>query len=438
MYVFDFKTVYGLPHLLSKQGQNIIKTLEALNASTLIIENDYIDKYYMIDYSKFHSRSFNAPPRETVRLHFFRNKPFSNDSDLDKFLLECDEKKIKPLNDNYIGFVVVKPIENKSGHKIIGRTIIDPYVEKGRENITYQVVKKTASLFGVPLTVKGLPYQTQDTMVCACATVAIWTALHPLDELFHFPTYAPCEITEIAVKTPSTFRSFPSSSLSLEQMISFFKSQGLDVESLRIRNDRDELIVESDFIERAIKAFLYCNLPIIATLTLKKTGEEDSYHAVAISGYKNDESGKIIELYVHDDGIGPYTITTPVGDLSSWTNQWITEQKCSEVLLDRLIIPIYPKIRLTFTKMQNVFQEYIKKNKHPDELSLCLFLIQVEEYKECLLKSNIENKIEKLKKPFPKFLWIVRGKYKEYPLFDDIYDGTSVFPKQIDNVNYTY
>ena len=293
MYVYSFGSVNKLSYLSSKQGQNIIKFLSKLNASTVVVEEEYIDKHYLIDYSKFHSRSFNAPPRETTRLHFFRNTPFSKDNDLKQFLLKSNDKKITALNNNYIGFVVVKPIKNQSGHRIIGRTILNPYVENGKHNMKFQVVEKHSSLFGIPLRVESLPYQTQDTMVCACATVAIWTTLYPLNKLFHFPIYSPCEITELAVKTPSTFRSFPSSALSLEQMICFFKLEGLDVEPIRIRNKNDELIVTPDFIENAIKSFLHCNLPIIATLTLKRDGQGDTYHAVVISGYEKDKKDKI-------------------------------------------------------------------------------------------------------------------------------------------------
>lgn len=438
MEVYDFEEISKLSYLSSKQGKKLITFLKKLNSSTFIVEENYIDTYYMIDYSKFHSRTFNAPPRVTTRIHFFRNKPFEKDSDLTAFLKKGNGKNIEALNGNYIGFVVVKPIKNELGYEIIGRTIIDPYEDSEKQNIKYLVVKKHSSLYGIPLDIQGLPYQTQDTMVCACATVAIWTSLHPLNKLFNFPIYSPCEITEKAVKTPSTFRSFPSSGLSLQQMIYFFKTEGLDIEPLRIRNFKQELLVSATFIEDAIKAFLHCNLPIIATLTLKQDDKEDNYHAVVISGYKKDSKGQIKEIYVHDDGIGPYTETKPIDNLGSWSNDWLTDGKKNEILLDRLIIPIYPKIRLTFAKIHRIFEEYKEKAKNVEDLSLDLFLTQVEEYKEFLLKFPIKNKDKTLKKPLPKFLWVVRGRYKKYPIFDDIYDATSVFPEKVHDIEYVY
>jgi hypothetical protein len=44
--------------------------LEYLNAKTCILEKEYIDKDYLIDYQKFYCRSFEKYERFTKRIHF--------------------------------------------------------------------------------------------------------------------------------------------------------------------------------------------------------------------------------------------------------------------------------------------------------------------------------------------------------------------------------
>lgn len=58
----------------SPQAQYIIDYLiDTLIAKTCIIENEYVDKDYLIDYSGFFARSFERIERFTKRIHFFSN-----------------------------------------------------------------------------------------------------------------------------------------------------------------------------------------------------------------------------------------------------------------------------------------------------------------------------------------------------------------------------
>ena len=55
----------------SNQARYIYKYAKDINANTVVIEDHYIDKDYLIDYSKFYARSFDPPSTVTKRLHFF-------------------------------------------------------------------------------------------------------------------------------------------------------------------------------------------------------------------------------------------------------------------------------------------------------------------------------------------------------------------------------
>lgn len=132
----------------SHQAEYLIRYLADLDAKTCVLEDKYVDKDYLVDYQKFYSRSFDEEKRFTERIHFF--------------------------------------VEDFSTTKF----------EESLEN--YDV-----SLFGIPLSVSSLPFQVQDQGVSACATIALWTALHPLADTYGIPRLSPAEITELSTSFPS-------------------------------------------------------------------------------------------------------------------------------------------------------------------------------------------------------------------------------------------
>ena len=50
--------------------QYIFRYLDG-KCKTVLIEKEYIDKDYLIDYSLFYSRAFQEVPRFTQRIHYF-------------------------------------------------------------------------------------------------------------------------------------------------------------------------------------------------------------------------------------------------------------------------------------------------------------------------------------------------------------------------------
>jgi len=115
-YVLSVKDFYDKVGR-SQQAENILNYLLVnLDAQTAVIEFKYVDKSYLIDYSKFFSRSFEDVDRFTKRIHFFSNL-FSQEE------FECAVKENKEdikdtkglLSDliaNYLGFVVIKPLRD--------------------------------------------------------------------------------------------------------------------------------------------------------------------------------------------------------------------------------------------------------------------------------------------------------------------------------------
>lgn len=424
--VFPFSPHHILELLKkSNQASYLIQYLQNLEAKTCILEEEYVDKDYMIDFQKFYARSFEKIGKFTKRIHFFNEK--FDEKDFQKALESNDKEVINTLERSYLGFTVVKPLRDANGNKLIGRTLLKTYPEEVDDEMRIFIKKKyTASLFGIPLEIESLPFQAQDQGVSACATIALWSALHPLSDIFEIKRDSPAEITEIATSVPSSsLRKFPSSGLTSEQMINYIQSLGLDTEVIRQMDER--------IISIAIKAYINANFPLIAGLRLEKNGKVYK-HAAIISGYRCDKRGNIKELYVHDDQIGPYSRVKPSNNgFKHWDNKW-KDYGCNFIEVEKLLIPIYSKVRLTFSRIY----KFVKMEKRDLDTSN-LYLYSVRKYKEFLLGKSVMDKLEKLTMSLPRFLWILRffeDSSIDSPLLDIVFDGTSVFPKEVTRIYF--
>lgn len=439
--VFPFsKERLKQPELMgnSFQADYILRYLEDSenNVKSCIMEPKYIDKDFIVDYQMFHCRSFENINRITKRIHFFKNDILRED--LQHALENNNDEFFIKLNNNYLGFVIIKPLIGEDNEPIIGRSLIKPYPEIGFRHFVKG--KYSSSLFGVKLDIESLPFQSKDERVSACATIALWSALNPLREAFEIPRHSPAEITEIACTSPDDARKFPSTGLNLEQMINYIRRIGLDVEILNLSNAKNDTRVQI-----FIRTYIDADLPIIAALKLRKKfdycGKEvslDTGHAVVISGYRLDEHRKLKILFVHDDVWGPYLRVAPIDhNFLKWDYEW-ARARGYEVILDKLLVPVYPKIRTTFSRMHSAFA---KSNKETESKlgSVChceLSLKNVQNYKNSLLKDPIKGKMKILTMHLPRFLWIIRLFENDEPIGDGVYDGTSVYVKQLTDCEF--
>lgn len=89
----------------SEQATYIFKYLKNRGARTVIIEEKYVDKDYVIDYSGFYARSFEKIDKCTTRLHFF-SKRFSKVS-FENLLRQGKDADTSKLGE-YLGFAIIK------------------------------------------------------------------------------------------------------------------------------------------------------------------------------------------------------------------------------------------------------------------------------------------------------------------------------------------
>ena len=341
-YVVPLSQIRG--HLgKSKQAKYIFNYLDSndVKAKTGVIEENYIDKDYLLDYAGFYSRSFESYARHTKRIHFF-SKSFDQEY-FENLLVSREKTRDKRLG-KYLGFVVIKLFRNSNSKSdpLIGRTLLTPYFEKIRRTTlgsnpdTRHFISSEyhPNLYGLDLRIKSLPFQAQDNAVSACATSCLWIANSQLSNIFDTPKLSPIEVTNKATRFVGDSRSLPNSGLTLKQMLDFLTGINLDFEYFSPHATRQEFPTDladiTKFIPDTVKAFIDAGIPIIAGLTLKKyvdepngkeaIGKEDrdiekaDDHAVVICGYRENHDGNVNTLYVHDDQIGPYSKVKSASD----------------------------------------------------------------------------------------------------------------------------
>ncbi len=160
-----------------------------MKAQTLVVENDYTDGDYLDDFASYYVKCFRSYNRRCKRLHFFGQK-FAEGEFRQLVQGELPPSEEEALKTSYLGFVVARPLPEA----IIGRTLLATYPPDGsRRNYPCTRVYR-ANLFGVELSVMSLPFQEQDSVLAACATVALWSAFHKTAELFGTTTPTPVEI----------------------------------------------------------------------------------------------------------------------------------------------------------------------------------------------------------------------------------------------------
>ncbi len=352
-----------------RQANYLAGYLQELQVLTVVVEHDYTDGDYLDDYAAYYVKCFNQYQRRCKRLHFF-TEAFSSPS-LRAVIngessSELDEDTLRAT---YRGFAVARPLPDA----IIGRTVLCTYDETRKDGARrfYPATKKyEANLFGIRLGVpKSLAFQEQDTVLAACATVALWSSFHMAAKLFHTPMPTPAAITRSANQLVRSQRPIPSRGLVVQQMCSAIQRVSLEPEVIQIRS--------STPVSSVLYAYLGIGIPVI--LGVKIEGEK-SMHAVTVVGYslhddrvhQREEAGEQANLamlglrigafYVHDDQMGPFAravvtaseeydgTTYPISLEGPWKDK--ATGKLRKMYPCVAILPVYTKIRVTFVDVQ--------------------------------------------------------------------------------------
>lgn len=423
-----------------RRARYLSSYLSAIGARTLVIEELYTDADYLDDYASYYAKSFVDYSRRCKRLHFF-----SSDFDRERCVRILAEPAGVPRDfpNAYLGFVVARPLPSA----IVGRTVLKTYdTDGGRRN--YLAVKSyEAHLMGTSLSIKSLAFQEQDTVLAACATVSLWSAFQKTSELFGTRQPTPVEITRAATSTVFESRPLPSRFLTLGQMTRAVREVGLEPEVIQCGPN-------VPFIS-LIYGYLQLGLPVILGLEIEGSGG----HAVTVTGYSLRPTQsiphehevtnappliglRIDELYVHDDGVGPFAriaVKSRRSDDDFPTSVYF-EGDWVDALTGRprrlfpvwAIVPVYHKIRLTFLDLQDWIAQmnWACRQVTTDfsHAEWAISLANVNEFKDQIRSSVLPSATRErvLFSDFPRFVWRACLSLGGTPTVELVFDATGM------------
>lgn len=426
-----------------------------LQAKTIVVERDYIDKDYLEDYAAYYDRCFRDYRRRTTRLHFF-DVGF-NEREFEGCITgQGDGIDERALDVGYLGFVVVKPLPRS----IIGRTCLRTYPSDGRRYFpslrSYEV-----HLYGFKLEVQSLAYQEQDTVVAACATSALWACFQGTGKLFQHPIPPPVKITDWASEhmpenlVLASARAFPNDGLTASQMAAAVRR--LDLEPMVISTkDRQNLNgVAYAFLKGKIPCVLVFKLQEWVDGRLKAKG----LHAVAITGFSLSDAPplperstgfqlraeRIDKLYAHDDQVGPFArmtwlSVTPNGPAHPTDTKLLKTSWPGEVYADIqkhfVMIPLYHKIRIPYDEIRDaimsldtLIERFRSHQPHIPRAEWDIYLTNASDYKASARAEypalGVSLK-ETLCKGLPRFMWRATVRASGRVEMDLLFDATGI------------
>lgn len=448
------------------------KYLTSLKAKTVIIESDYVDRDFLEDYSRYYSKCFKHYEKYCIRLHFFSNEFIDLDfyKCISNFHLKRDSSL---LQDNYLGFIVLRPLPKT----ILGRICLKVY--PGDSKSYFPVIRNyKVHILGIELLIKSLAFQEQDSAVSACATSAIWTALHGTEQGRLRYVSSPYEITLNGKKLISDYAqsNFPNKGLLPSQMAHAIREEGLSPVLINF--------VNTSYLKALIRAYLNVRVPVVLGIKLRYEDEEGELpngtprsvpigdHAVTVAGYhltnektpvfnmksiqsKIDKSivkslflfsSKIDKIYVHDDQLGPFAnmnfreetwlhLETGWFHYSENTDQVNASVNC-------ILFPLYHKIRIRFNTIFtiinyfNTFYTDIWQKMSGTQLIWDIYLTTVCELKKQIIEldttqvCDADCQVGFLKYKMPRYIWVanayVRMFGKESLSFSFYFDATDI------------
>ncbi len=399
------------------RAQYLVRYLHDVSAKWIVVEKNYTDGDYLDDFASYYARCFASYKSRCKRLHFFA-------CDLDEKSFQAFASGQEPehaigIRDAYLGFVVARPLPVA----VVGRTLLRTYDHDSHRRY-YPVVRPyLAHLFGATLSVKSLPFQEQDTVLAACATVALWSAFHKTAELFGTTAPRPAAITSAANQAGHRGRAIPSHGLRMEEMCHAVRSVGLEPELVDWVGTRLPLI-------SLAYAYLSAGLPVILGVRIGS-----DLHALTLTGYSLRDKVvhpkgelpqayqylpliglRIDELYGHDDQVGPFSrlqIDTTSNPASVVLKSDSPDGSQREMLPTAALIPVYNKIRVTFQDVIGWLRRLhvvveVTVSDPSKTIEWDLHLITTTSYKEEIAGATtltIAQRERLLFKQQPRFLW---------------------------------
>lgn len=414
-----------------------------IDAKTIIVEKDYIDRDFLEDFSAYYVRCFYGYDRRCARFHFFQ-QPFT-EKDF-KRLLEGAPKNLTAslLQECYLGFIVVKPIPET----VVGRTCLRTYDSDGNRRVFPVTREYPVNLYGISLkTPRTLAFQEQDQVAAACATSAMWSVFHGTGRLFQHHIPSPAAITQTAAEhIVALNRCLPNRGLNILQIADAIRKVGLEPTVLGAQ--------DSFFFQATTYAYLRGHIPLLLVVLVtnpsQPTSADQDRHAVTVTGYSlgcsapqgygsNNfllEASRIDKVYAHDDQVGPFARMNLLQQNILSTSSGGPH---THAVREFLFLPLYHKIRIPLrtvldaVMLFDAFFEHVIHpqfhSTHPQRLTWDIYLTTVNDLKEKVTYwTNLDGTYKRaiLCRSLPRFIWQASACCGSTPIMDLVFDATDI------------
>jgi hypothetical protein len=440
--------------------KNMAGYLADLGVRSMMIEYPYTDSDYLDAFAAYYAKCHTVFSRWCKRLHFFEAE--LSDEHLRDLESGASAQTEELLQTSYRGFIVARPLPEA----VIGRSLLATYPDvsdaEPMHKRHFPVLRNyEVNLCGIKLIINSIPFQEQDTVLAACATVALWTCFHKTADLFHTPVPGPVAITRTASQLSHYGRPIPSTGLEIEEICTAIRAIELepelydlnDIEAAGPFSDKADGIADGGAVPFAslLYGYLAMQLPVLLVVTI--SGEE-SLHAIAVTGYSeldvplpteyaNREfvplfGRRIHEFYGHDDQICPFSrigLAPAPGKHVKLITSWPDKNgKARNVFPRAVIVPVYNKIRLRYTdvlrrveRLDALFMDPLADDNLGREWDLHLILSN--DYKrkvreEPFRSHDVRRAI--LSSPHPRFWWRAVLSIAGEPVAELLFDATGI------------
>jgi len=362
----DYLDIYGLDKL---------KRLLDGKISAIVIEKEYFDKDYRDTFSNYHSKRFNTPKSRCVRLHFFKENPYS------------EENRCLKIDSVYLGYSIIRPTRPNS----VGRTLV--HIGSGIGTSGYVCLcEENVNIGGQSFTVKGFPFVTQDADATVCAQSALWMLLRYFSN--HYNNYQelnPFEITQL-IEGYSIGRIYPSTGLTMWQMAEVLRKTGFSP-VIYSRESHKEIF------EQLLYIYIESGLPLLIGIP---------NHVVVGVGHKETKLNQIKNEAAHN-----YTLTSTKGFIVNDDNRIPYTDEYDLEKIDSFIVPLPEKVFLTAEKFLVCLYKLFEHDKYgidkADEKVFRVFLTTCKSFRKELFRRNLENTdFGRVYRniPLPHFIWV--------------------------------
>lgn len=413
-------------HLITESVNGLLKHINPLiDNCYFLAETNYVDKVYRDSYYNYYSTKLTSYKKNCVRISIFEGEIKIEDF--------RNEANIKLLQDKYLGFFILRPIDPV----FIGRSIISPRALKAN-NFLCCKAKYHTSANSIKLEVDGFPHSSQDTETITCAETTIWSIMEYFSA--RYPEYKPVLPSQI-IKTlnqVSAERQIPSRGLNIQQISYALREFGFGTRIYSRQEYGNEF-------EKLLSCYIESGIPLIIAIENRPTGGNIGHALLCIGHVKitdnqidaltplrhsdptldHEYQKKNIIVYDYnelnknfifiDDNQPAYQEASLVNPAAHYfDSNW---HSC---IITYFIAPLYPKIYLeAFEAKEFVLNFLVNDNvslSDNSEIVLRFFLTSTRSFKDKVAVNNemqADLKSIILSTVMPKFIWVAEISTKD-------------------------